>query len=50
MLRSASDEHPHGLANGSGLVGRNYMRHNNRCVHGDVEDAKSDADSRRHSA
>lgn len=29
MLRSASDEHPGGLANGSGLVGRNYMRHNN---------------------
>ncbi len=29
MLRSASDAHPHGLANGSGLVGRNYMRHNN---------------------
>ena len=29
MLRSASDAHPHGLANGSGQVGRNYMRHNN---------------------
>lgn len=29
MLRSANDVHPHGLANGSGLVGRNYMRHNN---------------------
>ncbi len=29
MLRSASDAHPNGLANGSGLVGRNYMRHNN---------------------
>lgn len=29
MFRSASDAHPAGLANGSGLVGRNYMRHNN---------------------
>ena len=32
MLRSANDDHPHGLANGSGLVGRNYMRHNNSVV------------------
>ena len=29
MFRSASDASPAGLANGSGLVGRNYMRHNN---------------------
>ncbi len=28
LLRSACDAHPLGLANGSGLVGRNYMRHN----------------------
>jgi choline dehydrogenase-like flavoprotein len=28
LLRSASDTHPDGLANGSGQVGRNYMRHN----------------------
>ena len=28
LLRSANDAHPHGLANGSGEVGRNYMRHN----------------------
>lgn len=28
LLRSASDKHPNGLANGSGLVGRNYMVHN----------------------
>ncbi len=28
LLRSASDSHPNGLANGSGQVGRNYMRHN----------------------
>ncbi|HVB90207.1 MAG TPA: GMC family oxidoreductase [Beijerinckiaceae bacterium] len=29
MLRSANEAHPNGLANASGLVGRNYMRHNN---------------------
>lgn len=29
LLRSTSTQHPHGLANGSGLVGRNYMCHNN---------------------
>lgn len=29
LLRSASDRHPDGLANSSGVVGRNYMRHNN---------------------
>ena len=28
LLRSANDDHPDGLANGSGQVGRNYMRHN----------------------
>ena len=28
LLRSASDHHPNGLANGSDQVGRNYMRHN----------------------
>ena len=32
LLRSASDRHPDGLANGSGQVGRNYMRHNNSTV------------------
>jgi choline dehydrogenase-like flavoprotein len=32
MLRSASDRYPAGLANDSGLVGRNYMRHNNSIV------------------
>jgi choline dehydrogenase-like flavoprotein len=32
MFRSASDAHPQGLANGSGQVGRNYMRHNNSAV------------------
>ncbi|MHB1171827.1 MAG: GMC oxidoreductase [Lacisediminihabitans sp.] len=29
LLASASDAHPDGLANGSGVVGRHYMRHNN---------------------
>ena len=29
LLRSASDRHPNGLANSSGLVGRNYMVHTN---------------------
>ncbi|MFB3817387.1 MAG: GMC oxidoreductase [Candidatus Methylomirabilales bacterium] len=29
LLRSANDRHPHGLANGSGLVGRHYMGHTN---------------------
>lgn len=28
LLRSANDKHRDGLANGSGQVGRNYMRHN----------------------
>ena len=32
MLRSANEDHPHGLANSSGLVGRNYMRHNNATI------------------
>src|SRR5437899_10107040 len=29
LLRSANDKHPKGLANGSDVVGRHYMRHNN---------------------
>ena len=32
MFRSASETHPEGLANGSGQVGRNYMRHNNAAL------------------
>jgi len=32
FLRSLSDACPNGLANGSDLVGRNYMRHNNATV------------------
>ena len=29
LLRSATEDHPQGLGNSSGLVGRNYMCHNN---------------------
>ncbi len=29
LLRSKSPQHPNGLANGSDVVGRHYMRHNN---------------------
>ena len=32
LLKSASAKHPNGLANASGLVGRNYMRHNNSAM------------------
>jgi choline dehydrogenase-like flavoprotein len=32
LLNSASDAHPHGLANGSDLVGRNYMFHNCKAI------------------
>lgn len=32
LLRSASDRHPNGLANGSGVVGRHYMCHNNSAL------------------
>src|SRR5436190_1971471 len=32
LLKSASDRHPDGLANGSGQVGRNYMAHLNSGV------------------
>ncbi|MBE7218477.1 MAG: GMC family oxidoreductase [Caulobacteraceae bacterium] len=32
LLRSKSEAHPEGLANGSGLVGRNYMRHDMKIV------------------
>ncbi len=31
LLRSRSEAHPRGLANGSGQVGRNYMCHQNGC-------------------
>jgi choline dehydrogenase-like flavoprotein len=32
LLRSANGQHPKGLANSSGLVGRNYMVHNNTAL------------------
>ncbi|MBV8435004.1 MAG: GMC family oxidoreductase [Candidatus Eremiobacteraeota bacterium] len=32
FLRSANDKHPNGLANGSDMVGRNYMAHNNSAM------------------
>jgi choline dehydrogenase-like flavoprotein len=32
LLRSASDDHPNGLANSSGVVGRHYMAHLNSAV------------------
>jgi choline dehydrogenase-like flavoprotein len=32
LLASANDQHPNGLANGSGMVGRNYMFHNSTAV------------------
>src|SRR3954469_4496134 len=32
LLKSASDQHPNGLANGSGVVGRHYMAHINSAV------------------
>jgi choline dehydrogenase-like flavoprotein len=32
LMRSASSFHPNGLANSSGLVGRNYMVHNNTAL------------------
>ena len=32
LLRSASEQHPRGLANGSDQVGRNYMFHNSKAV------------------
>ena len=32
LLRSATDQHPNGLANSSGLVGCNYMAHVNSAV------------------
>jgi len=32
LLRSANDKHPNGLANGSDVVGRHYMAHNNSTI------------------
>src|SRR5918995_6371287 len=38
LLRSANDQHPNGLANGSHVVGRHYMRHNNLAMMGVSEE------------
>ena len=32
LLRSANESHPNGLANGSDVVGRHYMCHNNSAM------------------
>jgi len=32
LLKSANDKHPDGLANSSGMVGRNLMKHNNAAM------------------
>ncbi len=32
LLKSSTDKHPEGLANSSGMVGRNYMCHNNSTI------------------
>ena len=34
LLKSANDKHPNGLANASGQVGRNFMKHNNAAMMG----------------
>jgi choline dehydrogenase-like flavoprotein len=34
LLRSANDKYPNGLANASGQVGRNFMKHNNAAMMG----------------
>jgi choline dehydrogenase-like flavoprotein len=34
LLRSANEHHPHGLANSSGVLGRNYMVHTNSIMVG----------------
>ncbi|WP_353110688.1 GMC family oxidoreductase [Salinisphaera dokdonensis] len=38
LLNSASEQFPDGLANGSGQVGRNYMRHTTASVYGVFEE------------
>jgi choline dehydrogenase-like flavoprotein len=38
LLRSASDAHPNGLANGSDQIGRNYMYHVSKAVSGFTAD------------
>ena len=40
LLSSANDKHPHGLANGSDQVGRNYMFHNCKAIVGPLHGAQ----------
>jgi len=42
FLRSANEEHPMGLANGSGMVGRNLMLHHNGCMVAFTQEAIND--------
>jgi choline dehydrogenase-like flavoprotein len=41
LLRSSNAQHPHGLANSSGQVGRNFMKHNCGAVIGITEQENS---------
>ena len=41
LLSSANDKHPHGLANGSDQVGRNYMFHTSQARAGDLQGTES---------
>ena len=50
LLRSASDKHPNGLANGSDQVGRNYMFHDEPGGARALARGEPDASSRRRSA
>ena len=47
LLRSASDAHPGGLANGSDVVGRYYLRHNNLALMGVSKDPNPTRSRRR---
>ncbi len=41
LLRSANDQHPEGLSNSSGVVGRHYMAHNNSAIIGHLKKTES---------
>jgi choline dehydrogenase-like flavoprotein len=47
LLNSVSDAHPHGLANGSDQVGRNYTYHNCKAIVA-LPTEKNDTTFRRH--
>lgn len=44
LLASADEKHPHGLANSSGQVGRNFMMHNNAHIAAIDLDRRNDAE------